>query len=80
MADRQHRVIAALNFIMGKVIDYHSNGCDHGTLVLNDYFSAPKSLVLNDYFSAPKSNKESRSSDSEGLALSFDFLNHKTTL
>ena len=68
MADCQHRVIAALNFIMGKGIDYHSNGCDHGT------------LVLNDYFSAPKSNKESESSDSEGLALIFDFLNHKTTL
>ena len=69
MADCQHKVIAMLNFLMGKGIDYHSDGCDHRTLAL-----------INDYFSASKSNKESRSSDSEGLSLIFDFLNHKTTL
>ena len=58
-----------LNFLTGEGIDYHPNGCDQETLAF-----------INDYFSAPKSNEESGSSDSEGLALVLDFLNHKTTL
>ena len=69
MADHQGRVVAALNFLTGEGIDYHPDGCDQETLML-----------INDYFSAPKSNEESGSSDSEGLALIFDSLNHKTTL
>ena len=69
MADRQDRVVVALNFLTGEGIDYHPNGCDQEMLAL-----------INDYFSTPKSNEESRSLHSEGLALVLDFLNHKTTL
>ena len=69
MADCQDRVVAALNFLTGEGIDYYPNGCDQEMLAL-----------ITDYFSTPKSNEESGSSDSEGLALVLDFLNHKTTL
>ena len=68
MADCQDRVVAVLNFLTGEGIEYHLD-CDQETLAL-----------INDYFSTPKSNEESRSSDSEGLALVLDFLNHKTIL
>ena len=52
IANRQDRVVAALNFLMGEGIDYHPDGCDQETLVL-----------INDYFSMPKWNEESGSSD-----------------
>ena len=67
MADRQGRVVAVLNFLTGEGIDYHPDGCNQKTLAF-----------IKDYFSASKSNEESVSLDSEGLALIFDFLNHKT--
>ena len=62
MADRKDRVVAALNFLTGEGIAYHPDGCDEDTLAL-----------INDYFSAPNTKDESRSSDSEGLALVPEF-------
>ena len=62
MADRQDRVVAALNFLTGKDIAYHPDGCDKETLVL-----------INDYFSTPKVDEESGSSDSEGLVVVYYF-------
>ena len=62
MADRQDRVVAALNFLTGEGIGYHPDGCDQETLAL-----------INDYFSAPNMEDESGSSDSEGLALVLEF-------
>ena len=61
-ADRQDRVVAALNFLTGEGIVYHPDGCDEETLAL-----------INDYFSAPNTKDESGSSDSEGLALVPEF-------
>ena len=58
MADRQDRVVAALNFLTGKGIGYHPDGCDQETLAL-----------INDYFGAPKADEESRLPDSEGFAV-----------
>ena len=64
MADREDRVVAALNFLTGEGIGYHPDGCDQETLAL-----------INDYFSAPNMKDESGSSDSEGLALYFEISN-----
>ena len=69
MADCPDRVVAALNFLTGEGMDYHPDGCYQETLTL-----------INDYFNTPMSNDESGSSESEGLAIVFDCLNHKTTL
>ena len=57
MADREDRVVTALNFLTGEGIGYHPDDCDQETLAF-----------INDYFSAPKADEESGSSDSEGLA------------
>ena len=62
MADRQDRVIAALNFLTGEGIAYPSDGCNKEMLAL-----------INDYFSGPNTKDESGSSDSEGLALVLEF-------
>ena len=34
MADREDRVVAALNFLTGEGIGYHPDGCDQETLAL----------------------------------------------
>ena len=57
MADRQDRVVAALNFLTGEGIDYCPDGCEQDTLAL-----------ITNYFSELSANEESESSDSEGLA------------
>ena len=68
MADREDRVIAALNFLTGEGIGYHPDGCDQETLAL-----------INDYFSAPKADEESGFSDSEGLAAVLIYLKSQNT-
>ena len=68
MADREDRVVAALNFLTGEGIGYHPDGCDQETLAL-----------INDYFSAPKADEESVSSDSEGLAAVLTYLKSQNT-
>ena len=59
MADRQSRVVAALNFLTGEGIAYHLDGCDQSAI----------DALINDYFTAPSANEESNSSDSEGMTV-----------
>ena len=68
MADREDRVVAALNFLTGEGIGYHPDGSDQETLAL-----------INDYFSAPKADEESGSSDSEGLAAVLIYFKSQNT-
>ena len=68
MADREDRVVAALNFLMGEGIGCHPDGCDQETLAL-----------INDYFSTPKADEESGSSDSEGLAAVLIYFKSQNT-
>ena len=69
MADCQDRVAAALNFLTGKGIGYHPDGCDQETLAL-----------INNYFDAPKADEESGSPDSEGLAVVLILKSQNTSL